>query len=159
VSTNVHATGIVLGGIGLMLRGPSGSGKSLLALALLDEWQLRGRESALVADDRLDLSVENGALSMAAPPQIAGLIELRGRGIVQLPFIQQAEVRLVVDIVPTLERMVEEVALQTSVMGVTLARCPVPSIAVIDRLHQLILVREAIRALVPGALTPRQKTT
>ena len=39
---NIHATGLVLGGHGLILRGPSGAGKSLLALELLDEWEVRG---------------------------------------------------------------------------------------------------------------------
>ena len=48
--TNVHATGLVLGRVGLMLRGPSGSGKSLLALALIEAWTARGKSARLVAE-------------------------------------------------------------------------------------------------------------
>ncbi len=80
---NVHATGLALDGLGIILRGPSGAGKSLLALELLDRWEHRGWNALLVADDRLDLEAGPGGLTMHAPPAIAGLIELRGRGIVK----------------------------------------------------------------------------
>ncbi|RYE82698.1 MAG: HPr kinase/phosphorylase, partial [Hyphomicrobiales bacterium] len=64
---NLHATGLVLGDTGLILRGRSGAGKSLLALELLDAWEARGLSAKLVSDDRIDLVAENGGLVMLAP--------------------------------------------------------------------------------------------
>lgn len=156
---NVHATGLVLDRAGLILRGPSGSGKSLLALSLLDEWELRGKPARLVSDDRVDLAVEAGRLVMFPPKPIAGLIELRGRGLVSRPFASRAQVHLVVDFVDRLERMLEEEAFTTALFGVTLARCPLPKDGVIDSRHQLLLVREAIRSLSTGKRPARQKNT
>lgn len=156
---NVHATGLVLDRAGLILRGPSGSGKSLLALSLLDEWELRGKPARLVSDDRVDLAVEAGRLVMFPPKPIEGLIELRGRGLVSRPFASKAEVHLVVDFVDGLERMLEEDALETALFGVTLARCPLPKDGVIDSRHQLLLVREAIRNLSTRKRPARQKST
>ena len=156
---NIHATGLVLGRTGVILRGPSGAGKSLLALALLDAWEARNRSARLVADDRLDVVAEKGRLSMRAPKAIAGLAELRGRGIVTRPFAATARVHLVVDLVPHLERMVEEAALQTELLGVTLPRCPVPKAGVIDTVHQLLLIREALRTLSTTDSSPRQNTS
>jgi serine kinase of HPr protein (carbohydrate metabolism regulator) len=156
---NVHATGLVLGTVGLMLRGPSGAGKSLLALELIDVWDGRGQVAKLVSDDRIDLAVEKGGLVMLAPKSIEGLVELRGRGIVQRPFTRKARVHLVVDLVPGLERMVEEDALTTELLGVTLARCPVPQAGVVDSRHQLLLIREALRLLSPVKPAARQKGT
>lgn len=148
--TNIHATGLVLGDIGMILRGPSGAGKSLLALELIDEWERRGETARLVADDRVDIEASEAALVMHAPKAIAGLIELRGRGIVSRPFVAEARLHLVVDLVDTLERMVEEDALVTRIEGITLARCPVPRAGIVDSRHQVLLIREALRALSPA---------
>jgi HPr kinase/phosphorylase len=156
---NIHATGLVLDGLGLILRGPSGSGKSLLALSLLDEWEIRSRPASLVSDDRVDIAIENGGLVMYPPKPIEGLVELRGRGLVSRPFAARAPVHLVVDFVDSLERMLEEDALTTELFGVTLGRCPLPKDGVIDSRHQLLLVREAIRGLSTGKRAARQKST
>jgi serine kinase of HPr protein (carbohydrate metabolism regulator) len=158
VSINIHATGLVLSGTGLILRGPPGSGKSLLALELLDEWEARGLEAWLVSDDRIDIEATKSGVVMHAPKAIEGLIELRGRGIVHRPFVKQAPLHLVVDLVETLERMVEEDALETSLEGVVLARCPVPRAGKVDSRHQMLLIREALRAFGPVKKAP-QKTT
>jgi serine kinase of HPr protein (carbohydrate metabolism regulator) len=152
---NIHATGLVLGQHGLILRGPSGTGKSLLALELLAQFQARGDKAMLVSDDRVDLEKRGAGLIMHAPPSIAGLIELRGRGIVRRPHLASAPLHLVVDLVETLERMVEEEALFTELEGVRLARAPVPKRGVVDPMHQLLLVMEALREL--PATRPRQK--
>lgn len=156
---NIHATGLVLDGVGLILRGPSGAGKSLLALELLDEWEMRGKPAKLVSDDRVDIVTGGKTLVMRAPAAIEGLAELRGRGIVSRPFVAKAPLHLVIDLVETLERMVEEDELTTELFGVTLARAPVPRNGVVDARHQLLLVREAIRAAGSPRPQTRQKTT
>ena len=148
--TNIHATGLVLDKTGLILRGPPGAGKSLLALELLDEWELRGRPAKLVSDDRVEIEAGAQGLTMHAPATIAGLIELRGRGIVSRPHVAKAALHLVVDLVDALERMVEEDALAVELEGVALARCPVPRAGIVDSRHQLMLIREALRALSPA---------
>ncbi|MEX2642614.1 MAG: HPr kinase/phosphatase C-terminal domain-containing protein [Acetobacterales bacterium] len=71
-----HATCVALDGRGVLILGRSGSGKSDLALRLL----MQG--AALVADDRVDLRFEGGAVVASPPPSLAGLIEIRGVGIV-----------------------------------------------------------------------------
>ena len=156
---NVHATGLVLGRTGIVLRGPSGSGKSFLALMLLDRWESHGLGAKLVADDRLDLEATGKGIVMHAPAAIAGLIELRGRGIVTRPHVAKASLHLVVDLVPRLERMVEEQELVVDLMGVSVPRCPVPKAGITVPEHQLLLVLEAIRALSPNRSAARQKIT
>ncbi len=103
-AANIHASCIVLGKFatafeaspdaGVLLLGDSGSGKSDLALRLIE------RGAVLVADDRTDLSTSDHTL-LAAPPQtIAGLLEVRGAGIVRLPYRARARIALVVMLVP-----------------------------------------------------------
>src|SRR5688572_16527771 len=144
---NVHGTGLLLGSTGVLLRGPSGAGKSVLALSLLDRWEGRGLPAFLVADDRVDLVRTGRELSMCAPETLAGLIELRGRGIVKRPHRTLVTLHLVIDLVPELERMLEEDAMVTEIAGSRLARAPVPSAGVISVSHQMLLVMEAIAAL------------
>lgn len=156
---NVHATGLVLGGKGLILRGPSGSGKSRLALALLDAWEARGLAARLVSDDRIDIEATGPGLVMHAPPAIAGLIELRGRGIVSRPYLAKARLHLVVDLVTRLDRLVEEEDLRTELLGVPLPRAPVPKVGIAELGHQLLLVAEALRALSAPRSKARQKST
>ncbi len=92
---NIHATCVRLAsGPGVLLMGPSGSGKSDLALRLIDGGAL------LVADDRCDLQAEEGALIARPPASLAGLIELRGVGIITLPYAKWTVVSLVVELVP-----------------------------------------------------------
>lgn len=141
-SANVHGTAIRIDGTGLLIRGPSGAGKSLLALELIDE---HGAE--LIADDRVDLRREADALTMACPLALRGLIELRGRGIVRRPAAGEAHLHLVVDLVETLERMPAGAEFRTALFGLSLHRCPMPRRGVVDTGHQLLLLREAMRAL------------
>jgi serine kinase of HPr protein (carbohydrate metabolism regulator) len=95
-------------GRAVMLRGPSGSGKSDLALRLID------RGFILVADDQVLLSREGNALIAKAPPALAGLIELRGLGIVTMPYCQSARIELVVDLVPSqqVERLPDPITIE-----------------------------------------------
>lgn len=102
----VHGTSVALGGDGILLRGPSGSGKSDLALRLIDEG---GR---LVADDQTELRLSGDEVSMTSPATIAGRMEVRGIGIVRMPTVAVAPLRLVVDLVPgeAVERLPEPAA-------------------------------------------------
>ncbi|WP_417517130.1 HPr kinase/phosphorylase [Minwuia sp.] len=75
----VHATCIARDGRGLLITGPSGSGKSDLALRML------GRGWLLVADDRTELDRQDGKVLASAPERLAGMIEVRGLGLLRLP--------------------------------------------------------------------------
>lgn len=113
---NVHATVVAVGDRAVLLRGPSGAGKSDLALRLIDGGAI------LVADDRALLSVADGRLVARPAPPIAGLIEVRGVGLVQVPHAAAATVSLVCDLVPPdgVERMPEPDAVE--ILGVAVSR-------------------------------------
>lgn len=89
----IHATTIGIDGAGIILRGPSGSGKSDFALRMIDGG------AALVADDQTMLFVENNRLMAQSPPEIAGKMEIRGVGIVQMNAPSAVPVALVVELV------------------------------------------------------------
>lgn len=93
---NIHASCVAIGERGVLLRGPSGSGKSDLALRLIDGYA----NCQLVSDDRTDLVARAGTLYARAPARIAGLLEVRGVGIVTLPFAAETAVTLLIDLVP-----------------------------------------------------------
>src|SRR6266446_8422012 len=102
----VHGTCVSLGRTAALLRGPSGSGKSDLALRFL--FLARRGPAALeapilVADDQVCL-VRNGGRLLAKPPDaIRGRIEVRGVGIVEVKSLMEADLALVVDLVPALQ--------------------------------------------------------
>ena len=85
----------------MLLRGAPGAGKSDLALRLIEGG------AQLVADDQVALTSSGGALLAAPPARIAGLLEVRGIGIVSMEFMPQCPVRLVVDLAAphAIERM------------------------------------------------------
>lgn len=90
----VHGTAVRLGRAGLLLRGPSGSGKSDLALRLVEAG------ACLIADDQVALAPDGAEIWLSAPPSIAGMIEVRGLGILRLPSAPRTALRLVCDLVP-----------------------------------------------------------
>jgi len=100
LSEQIHATCITIDGNGVLICGASGSGKSDLALRLIDG----GAE--LVSDDRVNLSSDDGLVAMP-PETIAGLLEVRGVGILRLEYCDKSPVRLVVDLqeIDTIERL------------------------------------------------------
>lgn len=118
----VHATCVALpdpadpaGWAGVLIRGPSGVGKSDLAVRLIDAG------ARLVADDRVEL-VRDGTGVRARPPSpIAGLLELRGVGVVQVREIEEAWLRLVIDPAGPDDERVPEPALET-LEGVAVAK-------------------------------------
>lgn len=89
-----HATAVSLRGGGVLLRGVSGSGKSDLALRLMD------RGGILIADDAVLLDVETGCLFAAVPEKTAGLLEVRGVGLVRFPHVLRAQIHLCCDLLP-----------------------------------------------------------
>lgn len=90
---NVHGTAIVIGTTGLLFVGPSGTGKSAVALHCIGEARARGLFAALVSDDQVLVSEAGGRLIARAPASIAGLAELRGAGIVGVETIEAAVLR------------------------------------------------------------------
>lgn len=101
----VHGTAVALGDKAVLIRGPSGSGKSDLALRCIALPSLaRGAHRAeLVADDQVRLVRIGDAIEASPPPTIAGKIEVRGVGIVTLPYQPAARLALVVDLAPAAE--------------------------------------------------------
>jgi serine kinase of HPr protein (carbohydrate metabolism regulator) len=98
---NIHASCVLLGeagkpfgapgDAGILLLGESGKGKSDLALRLIE------RGAKLVSDDRAELFVRDSALYARAPQSLAGLIEVRGAGIIALPHAAEARIVLAVE--------------------------------------------------------------
>ena len=99
---SLHATCIIIGERGVLIRGASGSGKSQLALKLMRRARLLHRFSALVSDDRTLVSLYQGKSGnhlIARPhPDIAGLIERRGTGLVKVTHESCARIDLVIDL-------------------------------------------------------------
>lgn len=126
-AATVHASCVRVAGRGVLIRGASGTGKSHLAFALL----LAGRASIatpaeLVADDRVVLSRRGARLFAAAPPVLAGLIEVRGAGLRRVPFAAETAVDLVVDLgAADAARLPAPAARQVALEGVEIARLPV----------------------------------
>ena len=96
----VHGTCVALGPHAALLRGGSGSGKSDLALRFLALAPEHGLEPRLVADDQVWVEAQgDGSLIASAPDKIAGKIEVRGLGILDLPHRREALLALVADLV------------------------------------------------------------
>lgn len=99
----IHATTVSIGGKGVLIRGAPGSGKSDLALRLMDGG------AKLVADDQTEVARRGKSLVASAPRAIAGKLEARGIGIIEVRAARQARLALAVDLVPpdTVERLPE----------------------------------------------------
>jgi HPr kinase/phosphorylase len=93
----VHASVVAIDGCAILLRGPSGAGKSDLALRLIDGG------ARLVADDQAELRRAGNRVLVRAPSAIAGLLEVRGVGILRLDPIKEAPLAMCVDLVPPAE--------------------------------------------------------
>jgi HPr kinase/phosphorylase len=121
----VHASAVLLGETGILIRGASGSGKSSLVLELL---RADPAAAHLVADDRVILSAEHGRLVADVPEPLAGLLEVRGLGLVKLPCVAPVVIRLIVDLVARDEyrRMPEAADALTEVQGLSLPRLLLP---------------------------------
>ncbi len=126
-TASVHASAVLVGDRAVLIRGPSGSGKSRLAFDLI----LAGRAgqispAVLVGDDRVHLEKNGGQLVVRPAQELAGLIEVRGLGIFRCDFASQAIVGLVVDLAaPDAERLPPPEALRVQIYGIELPKIPV----------------------------------
>lgn len=91
-TATLHASCVAVGRRGVVILGPSGSGKSGLALSLM------ALGAVLVADDRTDLCLRDGAVVARCPAPLRGMIEARGVGLLNAPTLDEAEVVLVIDL-------------------------------------------------------------
>ena len=125
----LHATAILIGAKAVLIRGPSGSGKSSLA------WDLIQAASAgtaalpfarLVGDDRIHVDVRAGRLLVRPAQALAGLIEIRGLGIRRLPYEAVAVAGLVVDLAAAdAGRLPAREAAETAISGLIVPRLAV----------------------------------
>ncbi len=109
---NIHATCISYKENGILFTGPSGSGKSDLALRMMMD-----KGALLVADDRTDIEEKFGRLNATCPKEISGMMEVRGIGICRFEPCPSALIKLVVELVPP-EKKIERLP-----MGETVEYC------------------------------------
>jgi HPr kinase/phosphorylase len=128
-SATVHASAVLVGARAVLIRGPSGSGKSRLALDVIEAGRTGSLPFArLVADDRVDLETANGRLLVRPAKALAGLIEVRGVGLRRIAHEPSAVVGLVVDLaVPEAQRLPDAAERITEVGGIKLPRLAVAS--------------------------------
>jgi len=130
----LHASCVAVGRDAVLILGAAGAGKSALALELM------AFGGTLVADDRVSLAVEEGALIATCPPSIAGLIEARGVGILNAETQDSAHVVLVVDLDQT------EVDRIPSRREVTLLGCDIPLLHRPNGIHLPSAILQWMRA-------------
>jgi len=126
-TASIHASAVLVGDQAVLIRGPSGSGKSRLTFDLI----LAGRagqsaKATLIGDDRVRLIPRDGTLFVHNVPELAGLIEIRGLGIRKTEAVSEAAISVVVDLSASdAERLPPPEALKTVISGVELPRIPV----------------------------------
>ncbi|MFM5917737.1 MAG: HPr kinase/phosphorylase [Novosphingobium sp.] len=112
MSSKLHqATCVAIKGRGLLIEGQPGSGKSSLALSLID------RGGTLVGDDGVSLEVRSGRLFASPAPNISGLLEVRGLGLIPFPVLADVPVALVLRLDPKADRFIEQAA-RINLLGV-----------------------------------------
>jgi HPr kinase/phosphorylase len=127
----IHASAVLVGAKAVLIRGPSGSGKSRLAWNLIQAGEQGVLPFArLVVDDRAlveaHISQHGGRLLVRPAPTLTGMIEIYGLGVRQLSYEPLAAVGLVVDLAaPDADRMPPDEAEKTVISGVSLPRLSV----------------------------------
>lgn len=110
---SVHASTVAIDGRAVLITGPSGSGKSDLALRLID------RGFILVSDDRTIVRRDGDRLLASAPPQIAGKLEIRGIGIIDMAAASDVPIALIVELTGDIQRLPED-SRERPILGVAL---------------------------------------
>ena len=110
-SETIHASTVAVDGRAVLICGPSGSGKSDLALRMLD------RGFTLVSDDQTLVRRDGERLVAAAPANIAGKLEIRGLGIIEVDHLRDIPVALIVELTSDIQRMPDE-SRERPVLGV-----------------------------------------
>src|SRR3954447_16551393 len=126
-SPSIHASAVLVGARAVLIQGPSGSGKSRLALALLHA-AAQGLVpfARLVADDRAHVEARHGRLLVRPAEALAGLIEIRGLGIRRVPHEPLAVVGLLVELgQAAAERLPDPAGKQAGIAGIILPRLAV----------------------------------
>lgn len=126
-TASVHASAILTGARAVLIRGPSGSGKSLLAFKILQAADAGLLPFArLVADDRAHVQACNGRLLVRPAEALKGLLEIRGLGVRRIAFEPLAVVGLAVDLaVEDAERLPDPSVQAVTIDGVRVARLAV----------------------------------
>lgn len=113
MSQLIQASCVAIGGRGLLILGPPGSGKSSLALALID------RGASLIGDDGVRIAAQDGLLRAAPPPNIAGLLEVRNVGLLTYPTAADIPLAIAIRLDPDATRL-PEVAETLTLAGIDL---------------------------------------
>ena len=123
--STIHASAVLVGARAVLIRGPSGSGKSRLAFDLISAAGGPVRFARLVADDRPELEAVGGRLLVRPAPALAGLIEVHGLGIRRLPHEPVAVVGLVVDLAAADAERLPDAGQRASIAGIEVSRLAV----------------------------------
>ncbi len=123
----VHASAVLIGESGVLIRGRSGSGKSSLALALNEAGARAGLFTRLIGDDRVGLRLRGEKALVSPHPRIEGLIERRGVGLESASFEACAVLRLVADLEPAEPpRLPPAETEKVEILGIALPRLHLP---------------------------------
>jgi serine kinase of HPr protein (carbohydrate metabolism regulator) len=139
--STIHASAVLVGARAVLIRGPAGSGKSRLALALIDAAAAGPlRFARLVADDRVEIEAANGRVLARAPATLAGLIEVRGLGIRHVPHEPVAALGWILDLAAGDAERLPDPDQTAMIAGVAL-----PRLAVAPGADALALLLAALR--------------